>query len=309
MSGAALALVVAAALIHAGWNLWIKHAGTSGGISFVWGTAAVASCVLAPFAFAGWDAGTASGAAASRLGPAAWSAQVWLAVAISAAVHTLYFRALQLGYAHGDLSVVYPVARGTGPLVAALAAIAWLGEPATVATYAGLCCVVMGTFVVAGGSRTSDGTREAAALASKAARRSVGWGLAIGLMIATYTVNDGRAVAHLGADPVSYYWAICVAQAVLMLPWLMRRAPHWRAELRRDWKLVAGVGLLSPASYLLALEAMRLAPLSVVAPARELSMLVAALAGSLLLGEGNLRRRLAGAALIAFGVTLLASTR
>lgn len=301
MSATALALVIAAALLHAGWNLWIKRVGTSGGIGFVWGTAAVSAVALSPLVFGGWPGRlVADDGAAIRLGVDAWSAPIWIAVAVSALVHTLYFRALQLGYAQGDLSIVYPVARGTGPLLAALGAIALLGEPAGATTYAGLMCVVAGTFVVAGGTVRSERT---------GAHRSVAWGLGIGLMIALYTVNDGRAVAYLGADPLAYYWMICAVQSALMLPWLMRRAPNWQSELRRDWKVVLGVGLLSPASYLLALEAMRLAPLSVVAPARELSTLVAALGGSLLLGEGNLGRRLSGAALIAAGVALLAASR
>lgn len=321
MSGTALALVVAAALIHASWNLWMKRAGTGGGMAFVWGTSAVAAVVFAPFA---WLAGAFSGAASDPIAPTAataavaaaaagtaavapataamagWSPGIWLAAAVSVIVHSAYFRVLQRGYGAGDLSIVYPVARGTGPLLASVAAILLLDEPAGPATFAGLGLVVAGTFTIAGGGAIFK------AGASPTIRRGLLWGGATGVLIATYTVNDGRAVAALGADPLVYYWAVCVGQSLLLAPWVMRTIPAWRAVLAGSWRVVLGVGVLSPISYLLVLEAMRLAPVSLVAPARELSMLVAALAGATLLREGQLGRRLAGSALIAAGVALLA---
>ena len=309
MPATALALIVAAAFVHAGWNLWMKRSGTGGGMAFVWGTSVVAAIVFAPFAgLAGAfgsevaEAGTASvsgGAAIARL--ADWGSGIWTAVATSTLVHTLYFRVLQRGYGAGDLSVVYPVARGTGPLLTSLAAIVLLGEPAGPASLAGLALVVVGTFTIAGGGAILR------AGAAPAARSGLLWGLATGVLIATYTVNDGRAVAALNADPLVYYWSISVAQGLLLAPWVIGTMPGWRAALARSWRVVLGVGVLSPISYLLVLEAMRLAPVSLVAPARELSMLVAALAGATLLREGQLGRRLAGSALIAAGVALLAS--
>jgi drug/metabolite transporter (DMT)-like permease len=299
MSSTALGLVLAAALIHAGWNLWMKRAGTGGGMVFVWGTAVVAAIVFAPLA---WLAG-APEAPRALARPGEWPASIWLAVAVSTIVHTAYLRVLQRGYGAGDLSIVYPVARGTGPLLAAVAAIVWLGEPAGVRSLSGLALVVAGTFTIAGGGAILR------AGASPAVRHGLAWGLATGVLIALYTVNDGRAVAALGADPLVYYWAICVAQSLLLAPWIMRAVPAWRSVLAGSWRVVLGVGVLSPVSYLLVLEAMRLAPVSVVAPARELSMLVAALAGATLLGEGQLGRRLAGSALIAAGVALLATAR
>ena len=315
MPATALALVLAAALLHAGWNLWMKRAGTAGGLTFVWGTTVVAALCFAPLAWlvgafgaAPDTAGVASPAIAAGAAPAIarladWPAATWFAVAVSVLVHTAYFRVLQRGYEAGDLSVVYPVARGTGPLLASIAAILWLGEPAGPASLAGLVAVVVGTFTIAGGGAILR------AGGSPLVRRGLAWGLATGVLIAAYTVNDGRAVSVLGAHPLVYYWTICLAQALLLAPWVIGRVPGWAALLARSWRVVLGVGVLSPLSYLLVLEAMRLAPISVVAPARELSMLVAALAGSILLREGQLPRRLAGSALIATGVALLASAR
>ncbi len=323
----ALALVIAAALIHASWNLWMKHAAVGGGMVFVWGTTVVSAVALAPLAWlvGAFDPGVLSGGGgraatlpglpasavqgtAHAIGGAApeivriadWPASVWVAVAISIVVHTAYFRTLQRGYAAGDLSVVYPVARGTGPLLASVTAIVWLGEPAGPGSLIGLVLVVIGTFTVAGGGALLRGG------ASPGARRGLAWGLAIGVLIAAYTVNDGRAVGLLGAHPLVFFWSICLAQAVLLAPWVMRRVPGWPAVILQSWQVVLGVGLLSPIGYMLVLEAMRQAPISVVAPARELSMLVGALAGATLLREGQLGRRITGSVLIATGVALLA---
>ncbi|HRO59321.1 MAG TPA: EamA family transporter [Burkholderiaceae bacterium] len=316
MSSTAFALIVVAALLHAGWNLWMKRSGTAGGFAFVWATNLVGALLFTPLV---WLAGAfetgGSAGGAGVVGPAVaagalpaagvrfadWPLSVWLAVVGSVLLHTAYFRVLQRGYGAGDLSIVYPVARGTGPLLASIAAIAWLGEPAGLHSIAGLAFVVAGTFTIAGGLAM---LREGA---STQTRRGLSWGLATGLLIAAYTVNDGRAVSVLGANPLVYYWWICLLQAVVLAPWVMWTVPGWRRVLSASWRVVLGVGVLSPLSYLLALEAMRLAPVSVVAPARELSMLVAALAGATLLREGQLGRRLAGSALIAGGVALLAA--
>ncbi|MCL4182667.1 MAG: hypothetical protein KJ011_04380, partial [Burkholderiaceae bacterium] len=253
---------------------------------------------------------------------------------------------LQRGYAAGDLSVVYPVARGVGPALAALGAIAWLGEAATPASMAGLALIVAGTFTIAGGwamlrapapapaparsepdtrsgagngagtgtgrgnaQRSDDGTSTAALRdgPTTASRLpGIAWGAAIGVTIAVYTINDGRAVRLLRADPIVYYWLVNVVQAVALAPSIAGRAGEARALVARHGRTLLAVGVLSPLGYMLALHAMTLAPVSHVAPARELSMLIAAFLGVRMLGEGELWRRVAGAALIAAGVGCLA---
>jgi uncharacterized membrane protein len=282
----ALLLVAVAAFLHAWWNLLMKRAG-AGGLVFVWGI-----CVATSLAFA------IPVLAFLRAELVAFDAAIAVAVLASAAVHTLYLWVLQRGYAAGDLSVVYPVARGVGPALAALGAIALLGEAATMASIAGLALIVAGTFTIAGGW----------AMLRAPARLGPGiaWGAAIGVTIAVYTVNDGRAVRLLRADPIVYYWLVNVVQALALAPWVVRHAGEARTLVARHGRTLLGVGVLSPLGYMLALQAMTLAPVSHVAPARELSMLIAAFLGARLLGEGHLWRRVAGAALIASGVAALA---
>ena len=282
----ALLLVAVAAFLHAWWNLLMKRAG-AGGLVFVWGICVATSLVFAIPVLAFLHAELA-----------AFDAAIAVAVLASAAVHTLYLWVLQRGYAAGDLSVVYPVARGVGPALAALGAIVLLGEAASAASIAGLALIVAGTFTIAGGW----------AMLRAPARLGPGiaWGAAIGVTIAVYTVNDGRAVRLLRADPIVYYWLVNVVQALALAPWVVRQAGEARTLVARHGRTLLAVGVLSPLGYMLALQAMTLAPVSHVAPARELSMLIAAVLGARLLGEGHLWRRVAGAALIASGVAALA---
>lgn len=282
----ALLLIAVAAFIHAWWNLLMKRAG-AGGLVFVWGICAATSLVFALPVLA-----------VLRSELAASDVAIGAAVLVSAAVHTLYLWVLQRGYAAGDLSVVYPVARGVGPALAALGAIVLLGEAATVASIAGLALIVAGTFTIAGGWGM---WRAPARLAA-----GIAWGAAIGVTIAVYTVNDGRAVRLLDADPIVFYWLVNVVQALALAPWIAHRAGEVRTMIARHGRTLFAVGVLSPLGYMLALQAMKLAPVSHVAPARELSMLMAAFLGARVLGEGHLGRRVAGAALIAAGVAALA---
>lgn len=291
MSTSAIVLVLTAALLHAGWNLLLKQA-RGDAVAVSWLSAALGTLVYAPVAIA------LHGAALIAM-PAA----VWLAVLVSGAVHVAYFLALQHGYRVADLSVVYPVARGVGPLGAATVAIAVLGEPVGAWSLAGLALVVAGTFTIAGGFGLLRGGW------TPRLRAGLRWGLLTGLLIAAYTVNDGHAVRALGAEPLLFYVLSDGCRALLLTPWAMRRKDAVRRTLRDDRRPVLGVALLSPLAYVLVLQAMTQAPISQVAPAREVSMLFAAFLGARLLSEGELARRLLGAALIATGVGCLALSR
>ena len=291
MPPTALALVLLAAVLHALWNLAAKRAGGDHRFSFI--ASAMVTVGWAPAAlFVGLHE------------LATWTQQTWVVVVASALLHLLYFNVLLRGYRLSDLTVVYPVARGSAPLLSVLGAAWWLGEPLTATGGLGAVLVCTGVFVVAGGPGLWRRAHEPAARQRVLA--GLRWGAASGAFIAGYTLVDGYAVKVLLVGPVLLDWL----GNALRLPFLAPSALRDRAALvqawRAQWRYALVVAALGPLAYVLVLYAVKLAPLSHVAPARELSMLFAALIGGQLLGEGDRRLRIAGALCIAMGVMALA---
>lgn len=287
-----LLLVLLSALIHATWNLWIKQmAGGSRGPTQVWLLTALSAALYAPIGV--W--GLASGA--WRPGP---EALPWIVV--SSALHVVYFLLLLRGYRHGDLSLVYPVARGTGPLLAAAGAIAFLGESPTPLGITGALLITCGVLLLAAPPRPAPGTP----IAPHATRAGLGYGLATGVLIAAYTLWDGAAVRHAGMSPLYFYWATEVVRVVLIAP----LAWHDRDGASRLWRThrlrLLGIAALSPLAYIIVLFAFRLGPLTHVAPAREVSILFGTWLGARMLGEGQRSRRRVAAAAFVLGIVALA---
>jgi drug/metabolite transporter (DMT)-like permease len=287
----ALGLVLLAAVLHAAWNIAAKHAG--GDHRFMLVTSLLTSVVWLPAGlWFGWSE-------VPRLG---WTE--WGVIAGSAVVHLLYFRSLLTGYRVGDLTVVYPLARGSGPLITAAAAVLLLGESLGALGISGVLAVCGGVFLLAGGPalwrRSDDPVQRARTHAG------IRWGLLTGALIAAYSVIDGYAIKVMLIGPVVYDYLCNLLRVPLQLPTLLRDRAGLAAAWRTQWRQALVVAVLGPLAYILVLYALTLAPLSHVAPARELSMLVAALVGGRLLGEQGRAARLLGAGCIAAGVMLLA---
>jgi drug/metabolite transporter (DMT)-like permease len=203
-----------------------------------------------------------------------------------------------------DLSVVYPVARGSGPLMSSMAAIVVLNETPSPQGALGALAVVAGVFLIAGGPGLWRQAHDPAQ--RDRVMRGLGWGALTGVFIASYTVIDGYAVKVMLISPILVDYVGNVLRIPVMLPMALRRPDEFRAAWRQQWKPALAVAVLGPASYVMVLFAMKQAPLSLVAPAREISMLFAALAGGSLLGEQDRWLRLCGAGAIASGVIGLA---
>mgnify|MGYP000090092047 CR=1 FL=1 len=228
----------------------------------------------------------------------------WAVLALSALLHVLYFRALLHGYAVSDLTVVYPVAQGSGPLLSSVGAVVVLGETISALGALGALAVVAGVFLIAGGPAL---WRQAQQPAQRVrVRRGLLWGAVTGVFIALYTLVDGYAVKILLISPILVDYVGNVLRIPVMLPVALRDRAGFVAAWRTQWRASLVVAILGPFSYVLVLYAVRLAPLSHVAPAREVSMLFAALIGGQLLGEGDRLARVCGAVCIAAGVTALA---
>ena len=287
----ALLLVLGAALLHGSWNIAAKRAG--GDHRFTLLTSLLTSVIWLPAGlWFGW-------AEVPR-----WGLLQWGVITASAAVHLLYFNALLTGYRVGDLTVVYPLARGSAPLLTASVAVVLLGESLSALGAAGVLGVCVGVFLIAGGPALWRRGHDPAAQART--RAGIRWGLITGAMIAGYSVIDAYAIKVLLIGPVIFDYVCNVLRVPMQLPLLWRDRAGFTDAWHRQWKHALVVSTLGPLAYILVLYALQLAPLSHVAPAREVSMLVAAVLGGHLLGEADRGLRLLGAACIAGGVMALA---
>lgn len=290
MSLTAFSLVMLAGLIHAGWNIVAKQAG--GDARFACFVAFLMMLIWAPM---GWWFG--------RTELPRWGATEWGFVMASGVLHVVYFVVLLRGYRKGDLTVVYPLARCSGPLLSLLLAIVFLGEQISALGAAGIAGVVVGVFLIAGGPGLFRAARDP--LARARVHKGVAYGLLTGAFIASYTVVDGYAVKWLLMSPILVDCMGNFVRVALLAPTVLGDRTAALGLWRVQWRSALVVALFSPVAYVLALYAMKTAPLSHVAPAREVSMLFAALIGGHLLGEGDRMLRVLGALCIAAGVVAL----
>ncbi len=288
MDAAALALVLSGAALHATWNYYAKKA--SGGLPFVWLYGLVSLALAIPLCLLADIGDLAS------LGPLEW-----VAISASALVHVVYSLVLQKGYRVADFSIVYPMARGTGPLFTVLVAVIVLGERPSAAGWAGIAAIVGGIGLIAAPARIQAGSARIAL--------GLAWGGATGLCIAAYTVLDAWAVKTLAIAPLLYYVPSLAVRSLLLAPQALARPTDLSQQWRRHRTSILAVGALSPLAYVLVLHAMTLAPLAYVAPAREVSMLIALLIGARVLREAMSPARVAGTAMMVGGVSLLALAR
>ena len=279
----ALILILAAAFIHATWNLLNKRA--SGHATFTWLVAVMSALFYFPVAAAAvvyWQAPISITAIGFMAG--------------SAVLHTAYFVLLNEGYRAGDLSLVYPLARGTGPLLSTVAAILFLGERPSMLALVGGFMIVGGVVVL-----TSNPQR----FRQAGTRTAMVYALVTGAFIAGYTLWDKQAVSRFAVAPILLDWGSNLGRSLLLTPFALR---HWESA-RKEWRIhrfeAIGVALLIPLSYILVLTALQFTPVSYVAPAREISILIGTAMGTRLLAEGDVRRRWVGASAMILGAAAL----
>lgn len=282
----ALGLVLAAAFLHATWNFFAKR--VAGQLPFVFLVCVVSSVVWAPVALA-----------IVVVQQPALGLPHLFGVAGSALLHLGYFTLLQRGYRVGDFSVVYPLARATGPALSSAGAIVFFGERPTLVAAGGMVLIIAGASLL-----TLPGGRNV--VKTPGASWAVRYGLLTGLFIAGYTLWDARSIVVLGMPPIVLDWGSNVGRVLLMLPF----AGSWRDEIAGHWRdhriEVAAVAILGTLAYILVLSAMQFTPVSYVAPARETSILIGTLMGMRLLSEGGGPRRVLAAVMMVAGVAALA---
>ena len=273
-----VAIVLVAALAHASWNALAK--GDDDRLVTIGAFNAVRFLICIPLVLA-----------LPLPPPASWPYLV-----VSAILHVGYYAFLIAAYRYGDLSKVYPLARGLSPLVVAVGAFVIAGERLGPVALAGVAVACTGiaslSFGDAGGHDRDH-------------RRGVISAVVTALFIAAYTVTDALG-ARLSGDALAYiaWLSILDGPPLLIVALILRRAALTRHLADRAWKCVAG-GALQLAAYGLVVWALALAPMAAVSALRETSVLFAAIMGVKILGEPLGTRRIAAAALVAAGVVMI----
>jgi drug/metabolite transporter (DMT)-like permease len=280
----AVALILSSALLHAIWNSVYKRSG--GGLGFMLAYSACALVLIFPVAALSWISE----------GAQPLSAKAWFFCAGSGLIHFAYFLVLDKAYRSGDMSVVYPVARSTGPVICIVLAILLFAEQPSFLALCGAALIGTAAMVLASGK---------AADPSKPRGVSVAFALATGVFIGIYTVWDRYAVRELGINIWVFDWLGALSRFVclLALAWPVRQQAI--EKTKTHWRSILFIATVSPLSYVLALYSMKIAPLSYIAPMRESSVLFGALIGSVFLGEGEVAKRMSCALVMAGGLLLL----
>ena len=288
MAPLSLGLVLLSALAHSTWNLLLKRSGDQE--VFIWCLLVASAVLLAPL-----------GAVLFWLYPIAPIG--WLFVLATVFFHVLYFILLGRSYAQGDLSVVYPIARGFGPMLVPILAVLLLGETIAFPAVLGIAAIVAGIYVISWTGELKRFLRQPWNFLSNSGAR---YAVLTGLTIAVYAIVDKKGVSHV--QPFLYMYLMSLGSAVCLFPYIRRKwglramERTWRSN---RWSIVVA-GLLTFLAYGLVLTAFSLSRVSYVAPAREVGIVVGVLMGVLILKEPFGRARLAGSAVIVSGLVLIA---
>jgi drug/metabolite transporter (DMT)-like permease len=290
VSGQVAAVILLAALLHAGWNALVK----AGKDAFLTSVLVVSGAALISLA-------------ALPLLPAPAPAS-WPMLCATTAIHYCYFGLMSAAYRHGDMSLAYPLMRGSAPLLVALASAPLLGEQLTAMQYAAVACISGGIFSMAlarGGATPAAAAAPAAAEPAQRQRRAVLYALLNACAIACYTLVDGVGARRSGS-PLAYTMWLFVLTAAGLLAWtLLRRRAGFAAYAAAHWRTAALGGAGTLASYALSLWAMTVAPVAAVAALRETAILFAAGIAVVFLHEKISPQRYTAIALIACGAALM----
>lgn len=289
MTGVAILLIVISAFAHASWNMIAKRAGTPELAN--WWMATSGAVIMLPVAIVLLVIDVPS--------PAGWGF-----IAGTIFLHILYFFTLGRAYRYGDLSIVYPVARGLGLTLIPIFGVTLLSETVSPVGSLGIGLIFIG--VIAVGLSSGGAGGGSASLRSKLMDRGVLFALATGVLIGIYSVWDKRGVEEV--TPVLYMFFLTSGGSLGTLALIHRSYSRvqFKTEMRTHWRTIVAGGLLQFLAYSLVLSALRLSQVSYVGPFRELAIGVGVVLGALVLKEHITRARAAGAASIATGALVIA---
>jgi uncharacterized membrane protein len=290
MSGIALGIVLASAFLHAGWNYLLKKSERK--IVFIWWFLLVSAIIYLPvFLY--------------YVPKFSIPVEGWYCIVATGLIHGVYFWCMGGAYQRGDLSLVYPLARGSGPLLVPILAVILLREEVSPLGMMGIALIIGGIYCIHLRSFTRSAFLEPVRALRGGASR---WALFTGLAIACYSLVDKVGVG-LVYPPVYIYLMLLITWLVIT-PWVLIRERHW---LKSEWQCrkgsIVAVGFLSGFTYLLILFALTMSKVSYVAAVREVSIVLSAYFGIVWLKEKQGRQKLIGAVLITAGVVAIGLSR
>jgi len=285
MTAFALPLIIISAIMHATWNLLAKRAKTTGTI-LVFLFAVVETVIYFPLVIYTLNQ--------LRIGTLSWWAVGFMVG--SGVLHTVYFWLLSKGYRVGDLSIVYPIARGTGPLLSTIGAILLFAERPTMIVLAGTVIICIGVIILTGDPRS---------LMQSDALPGISYGVLTGFTVATYTLWDAYAMNQAAIAPLIFQGGLSFIRMLILLPFVANRGDEIVTAWRVDRLPIIGIAILSSGAYLIILFVLAFSPVSYVAPMRTLSILIGVLLGTNLLKEEDTQRRVIASIAIIIGVIFL----
>ena len=288
MTPLALSLVLLSACSHSIWNFLLK--GSTNREVFTWWMLTSISILLIP------------------LGVILFLQETFTTIGLlfilgTVILHILYYILLARGYTNADLSLVYPIARGMAPILVPILGIFVLNERVSSIGLIGILIIILGIGIVYWWGRIKEIIREPLQFLREPGLR---YAIGTGIIIAIYSIWDKVGVSHI--NPVMYMYSMTLGTAISMFPIILRL--HGMAAIQAEWNLnkvrILGAGAFDFLSYVLILTALTFSPISYIAPAREIGIVLAVLLGSLLLKEPFGKGRILGSLMIVLGVALVA---
>ena len=288
MTAVSLILVLLAAVAHASWNLLLKRADDPE--VFAWCLLLVATVLLAPLGVVllFYNSVDVTG--------------LWFILA-TIVLHVLYFNLLARGYVQGDLSLVYPVARGMGPMLVPVLAVVFLNEKIEPLAIVGIAAIIGGIYTISWWGNFHQVLRSPLLFLKSAGMR---YAVLTGLTIAAYSIVDKEGVGHV--QPLLYMYFLIIGTATMLAPYVLfhKGVKSVRTEWRAHAVPITIGGLLTFAAYGLVLTAFSLSQVSYVAPAREVGIVIGVMLGVFLLKEPFGLGRLLGSGFVVAGLALIA---
>jgi len=289
MTGLAVVLVLISALFHASWNLLVRRSDKPELSNWMMASSgAILSSPSAIYLFV-----------TNPPDPVGW----WF-VAGTIALHIAYFFTLGRAYKHGDLSLVYPIARGLGLVLIPIIGVTVLAESVSLMAGIGIAAIFFGVVTI--GSSSGEGLKIWLKPRSFLADKGVVFAVMTGVLIASYSILDKRGIEHV--EPIFYMFTLSLGGSLGILPILSRtyKRTDFAAEIKSRWKIGLLGGALQFLAYGLVLSAFKLSPVSYIGPFRELGIVFGVLMAVLILKERVTRNRALGAIVIGTGAILVA---